>query len=348
METAAGYDPAVWAQAAGEIGLQGLVVPERHGGSGATAVELGVVFEEMGAALHGGPFLASVGLATTALLEIGDGEAAAQYLPGLAAGTTIAALAWAGREPAASTLTARRTDGGWAVSGMAGIVVDGATAGLVLVGAHTDAGPSLFAVTAEGAGLTRTPLITLDLTRKLAELRFDEVPARLVGSEGGAGPALRRTADTGRAVPGRRAARRRRQGAGDRGGVRRHADAVRPGHRLVPGDQAPVRGHARRRRVGPVGRAARAVDRGARPGRAAGLGGARPGGRLRRLPAGRRAQHPDPRRDRVHLGALRAPVPQAREEQPAAARLPGVPPRPARRAARRSRTARGDPRHGRP
>ncbi|GAA1268663.1 acyl-CoA dehydrogenase [Pseudonocardia aurantiaca] len=195
METAAGYDPAVWAQAAGEIGLQGLVVPERHGGSGATAVELGVVFEEMGAALHGGPFLASVGLATTALLEIGDGEAAAQYLPGLAAGTTIAALAWAGREPAASTLTARRTDGGWAVSGRAGIVVDGATAGLVLVGAHTDAGPSLFAVTAEGAGLTRTPLITLDLTRKLAELRFDEVPARLVGSEGGAGPALRRTAD---------------------------------------------------------------------------------------------------------------------------------------------------------
>jgi alkylation response protein AidB-like acyl-CoA dehydrogenase len=42
METAAGYDPAVWKQAAGDLGLHGLIIPERHGGSGASPVELGV------------------------------------------------------------------------------------------------------------------------------------------------------------------------------------------------------------------------------------------------------------------------------------------------------------------
>jgi alkylation response protein AidB-like acyl-CoA dehydrogenase len=47
-ESETGYDPAVWAQAAQELGLHGLVIPERLGGGGATPVELGVVFEELG------------------------------------------------------------------------------------------------------------------------------------------------------------------------------------------------------------------------------------------------------------------------------------------------------------
>ena len=69
METTAGYDPAVWTKAAGELGLPGLIIPEHFGGSGAGPVELGVVFEEMGAVLYCGPFLGTVGLAATALLE---------------------------------------------------------------------------------------------------------------------------------------------------------------------------------------------------------------------------------------------------------------------------------------
>ncbi|HEV7978489.1 acyl-CoA dehydrogenase [Amycolatopsis sp.] len=195
METESGYDPAVWVRAAQELGLHGLALPARFGGSDATAMELGVVFEEMGAVLFCGPFLASVGLAATALLELGDEQAAAAHLPGIADGTTAATLAWAGRHPSVSGLNAVETAAGWAVTGTAPVVVDGATADLVLVAAATAAGPSLFAVPAGAAGLVRIPLIALDGTRKLAEVRFTDTPAVLLGTEGGAGAALDRTAD---------------------------------------------------------------------------------------------------------------------------------------------------------
>ena len=192
METDSGFDPDVWAQ---ELGLHGLALPEEFEGSGASPVELGVVFEEMGSALFCGPFLSTVGLAATALLEIGDPEAAAEYLPGIAAGTTTATLAWAGATPAQSGLTAERSADTWRVSGRAPIVVDGATAALVLVAATTPAGPSLFALTGAEAALSRTPLTALDSTRKLAELRFDSAPARLLGADGAAADALARTLD---------------------------------------------------------------------------------------------------------------------------------------------------------
>jgi alkylation response protein AidB-like acyl-CoA dehydrogenase len=195
METTAGYDPAVWAQAAAELGLHGLNIPERHGGSGATPAELGVVFEEMGAVLYCGPFLGTVGLAASALLEIGDETSAAAHLPGIASGATIATLAWSGAHPADSMLSADHDTQGWTVSGTADIVLDGATADLVLVAARTGSGPSLFAVVGQDATLLRTPLVALDSTRKLAELRFVRTPATLIGVNGGAGAALQRTAD---------------------------------------------------------------------------------------------------------------------------------------------------------
>src|SRR5882672_9885355 len=79
METDTGYDPAVWRQAAEELGLQGLVIPERWGGSDASLVELGVVLEEMGRALFCAPFLGTV-LATVALLAVADEAASEAYL----------------------------------------------------------------------------------------------------------------------------------------------------------------------------------------------------------------------------------------------------------------------------
>src|SRR4051794_31218874 len=82
-----GWDRKVLARCAGEIGLQGLAVPERFGGAGYGIVELGVGFTELGRALAGGPLFASVALATTALLGTGDEGACAELLPGLAAGT---------------------------------------------------------------------------------------------------------------------------------------------------------------------------------------------------------------------------------------------------------------------
>jgi alkylation response protein AidB-like acyl-CoA dehydrogenase len=38
MDTDEGYDPSIWSRMANELGLQGLVIPEEHGGSGAAGV----------------------------------------------------------------------------------------------------------------------------------------------------------------------------------------------------------------------------------------------------------------------------------------------------------------------
>ena len=68
METEDGFDPAVWAQMAEQMGLQGLHIPEEFGGSGFSYVELGIVLEEMGRALLCAPFFSTVVLAANTLL----------------------------------------------------------------------------------------------------------------------------------------------------------------------------------------------------------------------------------------------------------------------------------------
>ncbi|HVE25376.1 MAG TPA: acyl-CoA dehydrogenase family protein, partial [Sporichthya sp.] len=180
MDSETGWDPAIWSQLAKELGLHGLAIPGRLGGSDATPIEVGVVFEELGAALYGGPFLASVGLAGSALLALGGADADA-LLPGIADGTTVATLAWAGVQPAESTLQATDS-GGWRVAGTAPTVVDGAAADLMLVAAGTPGGPALFSVAGNAPGVTRAPLTTLDSTRRLAAVTFENAPARLVGA----------------------------------------------------------------------------------------------------------------------------------------------------------------------
>ena len=94
METTEGYDPAVWTQMAEQLGLQSLIIPEQFGGSGFSYVELIVVLEEMGAALLCAPFFSTVALATNAILTSGDQSAQEYLLPGIAAGETIATLAF--------------------------------------------------------------------------------------------------------------------------------------------------------------------------------------------------------------------------------------------------------------
>ena len=74
MDTELGHDPDGWRQLATELNLQGLVVPEEHGGSGYGWNELAIVFEEMGRALVCAPLFSTVALATNALLELGDQE----------------------------------------------------------------------------------------------------------------------------------------------------------------------------------------------------------------------------------------------------------------------------------
>jgi alkylation response protein AidB-like acyl-CoA dehydrogenase len=199
MDTGEGSDPAVWAQLAGQLGVHALAIDEEYGGLGFGFAELCVVLGELGRAVTVTPFLASVAVAASALANSGDTEAMKTYLPGIAAGETVATLALSdtGADPdlANVTLAASQTGSGWQLSGVKEIVLDGAAADLILVAARTPAGLSLFAVDASATGLTRTPLSVLDLTRKQARIEFAATPARLVGTDGGAADGLARTLD---------------------------------------------------------------------------------------------------------------------------------------------------------
>jgi 3-oxochol-4-en-24-oyl-CoA dehydrogenase len=193
-DAANGYDHDVWLQAAQELGLHGLTLPEELGGSGATAVELGVVFEEMGDVLYCAPFFASVGLAATALLHVA-GSAGSKYLAEIGSGVTTAALAWAGESPAQSNLSAERSGDGWAITGTASTVIDGADADLVLIAAQTSDGIGLFAAK-DPAGIRRTRLSPLDTTRRLAELTFTGAVATRLDDVSETATALSRAFDT--------------------------------------------------------------------------------------------------------------------------------------------------------
>jgi len=188
METEDGYDTAVWSQMAQQMGLQGLHVPEEYGGSGFSYVELGIVLEEMGRALLCAPFFSTVVLAANTLIHSGDDAAKKDFLPGIASGETIATVAFT--EPTGKwdesgiTMEATSNGDGWTLSGAKSFVLDGHSAQLILVAARSGKGVSLFAVEGDAAGLTRTSLSTMDQTRKQAKLDFENVPTRLVGTEG--------------------------------------------------------------------------------------------------------------------------------------------------------------------
>ena len=184
-----GFDRAVWAQLTGELGLTGLAIPEAYGGDGFGLVELGVVLEEMGRALVSAPFFSSVVLAAPALRATGDEAACTRYLPGIAAGTTTAALAvteadgsWDPRR--VTTGAVETSPGRWSLTGVKCFVIDGSTADLLLVVAGTETGLSLFAVDRTAPGVRAEPLRVLDATRPQARVTFDAAPAVRVGEDG--------------------------------------------------------------------------------------------------------------------------------------------------------------------
>jgi alkylation response protein AidB-like acyl-CoA dehydrogenase len=203
METDGGYDPKVWSMLASQLGLTALAIPEEYGGMGYSFVEVSIVLEEMGRVLFCGPYLSSL-VASTALMKSGDARAQADLLPGIAAGTTLATLAymetphdWAGAD---GSSRARRTPDGYELDGRKSYVLDGMVADVVLVLAATDEGLGLFAVNTAAQGVSRSALPTMDLTRKLAELTFDRAPARLVGGAGDAAATLSATFDVAAAA----------------------------------------------------------------------------------------------------------------------------------------------------
>jgi alkylation response protein AidB-like acyl-CoA dehydrogenase len=193
LDGAEQYDAALWSKLAGEIGLPGLSIPERYGGSGYSRADRAAALHEMGRCLLPSPFLASAVLAAETLLATDDEEVLADVLPGLAAGTTWATVAYRDG-PGADCPPVRAARDGmcWLLTGSRSFVLDGCQADLLLVPADTGSGIGLFLIDVAAPGLSRRPMRTLDPTRPQAWLDLSATPGRLVGEPGAGNLALRK------------------------------------------------------------------------------------------------------------------------------------------------------------
>ncbi|MER6979743.1 acyl-CoA dehydrogenase family protein, partial [Streptomyces carpinensis] len=191
------YDPEVWAQLAGELGLAGLNIPEEYGGAGATQADLSAALRELGAGLVPSPLLACL-LAAGTLLALDDETVRQELLPQIAEGGLVATLAvsepgdrrWIPAQPVTS---AAHPDGRITLSGMKAAVLNGAEADVLLVQARGPQGTRIYLVQRSAAGLTITRDEVVDPTRSSATVTFDSTPARLVA--GDAAAALDHVAD---------------------------------------------------------------------------------------------------------------------------------------------------------
>lgn len=184
------YDLGLWRTLAQEVGLAGLLVPEKLGGQGASAREAAVVLEELGAAVTPVPFLGSAVLATAALL--GAGTEAAEGLVGrLAAGEAVGALAVPlTAAPGAAFPQGVRAGADGTLSGRVTSVADAFVADVLVVPAVGSDGPGLYEVAAGAAGLSVEVAVSFDLTRPIADLGFDGVAARRLAGPRTAADAL--------------------------------------------------------------------------------------------------------------------------------------------------------------
>jgi alkylation response protein AidB-like acyl-CoA dehydrogenase len=201
-ESAETYDDALWHAVAAELGCAGLLIPERDGGAGASYREAASVAEALGAAVAPVPFLGSAVVATAALLSVAASaptRVADDLLRRMADGGVTSALATpfatppgrafpvsvrvAGLRPGDSEAGVAR------LRGMVSGVADALPAGVLLVPA--DGVPSaLYLVEVSAPGVAKAPVVSLDMTRQLCDLSFDDTPGTLIASGAAASAAL--------------------------------------------------------------------------------------------------------------------------------------------------------------
>jgi alkylation response protein AidB-like acyl-CoA dehydrogenase len=171
-----GHDPKdLWDRLCG-LDWPGLALPVEVGGSGATAVELSIVLEQLGHVADPTPFLATVSQFAAVVTTAGDEAQRRHFLSGVVEGRTGAFALTHGdgsgdflRPP----VTARREPDGWHLQGTAGFVLDGDRADEVAVLAGTSDGPAVFVV--PGTDVRARRQRCLDSSLHLAEITVDGV-----------------------------------------------------------------------------------------------------------------------------------------------------------------------------
>ncbi|MDI6776603.1 MAG: acyl-CoA dehydrogenase family protein [Syntrophales bacterium] len=197
-----GFRADIWKKMA-ELGWMGLIIPEEYDGSMGSFMDLLVLLEEMGRACLVSPFF-STAICTFPILDSGSEEQKRGFLPRIAAGEEILALALT--EPAATyaaagiTTKAREDKKGCLINGTKLFVHDAQTAQHFLCIARTnfwsppEEGITLFLVDAKSHGIRITPLPTI-ADDKQSEVLFDDVVVpgeNMLGRLNGGWPVVRR------------------------------------------------------------------------------------------------------------------------------------------------------------
>jgi alkylation response protein AidB-like acyl-CoA dehydrogenase len=188
-----GFSRELWKQMA-ELGWVGILIPEAYGGAGMGLADLAVVLEALGRTLAPEPFLSTVLLGGQLLTQAGSEEQSKAWLPGIATGDRILAVAY---QEARSrydlnrvATKAEQQSGNWVLSGEKIQVFDGHTADALIVSARTAGGQNdldgitLFLVSRDTPGLTVTRQQRID-NRAVALVSLDSVK---VGAGGLLGP----------------------------------------------------------------------------------------------------------------------------------------------------------------
>ncbi len=177
-----GFDRGLWAEMA-EMGFAGVLIDEDHGGSNMGFMEAGLIAEQMGRNLTASPFVSTAILAATALNKGGSAEQKKEWLPKIAGGETIMALALEeGRKhnPAATNMSAERSGNGFKLNGQKGMVMDGHVADQLIVVARTSGeagdmdGLTLFLVDPKTKGIATERTQMVD-SRNSARIEFEDV-----------------------------------------------------------------------------------------------------------------------------------------------------------------------------
>ncbi|WP_316193464.1 MULTISPECIES: acyl-CoA dehydrogenase family protein [unclassified Bradyrhizobium] len=205
---ATGFSRQLWATFA-EMGFAGLLVPEEHGGSGLGAVEAGVVMEEIGRTLMPSPFLATSVLSASALARAGSAAQKSEYLPKIASGALLAALALdegAKHRPLHTALQAVRSGNGFKLNGAKAMVVDGHVADLLLVVARSAGSPGdrdgltllLVDPKAKGVAIERTIMVDAHNAARVTLDNVEVTADHVLGDVDGGAATLSAVLDLGR------------------------------------------------------------------------------------------------------------------------------------------------------
>jgi len=177
----------VWAALAYEMDLAGVLIPAELGGNGGSPRQAAVVMEELGRWVCPVPFLTSAVLATTALVHGGSQLAAALVRDRRTACLAVSfATAPDGRVSSVTADRRGRLTG--SISSVAGLI----EADVVLIPAVADGRVSLYAI--ERRAVDVGPIVSLDMTRQIADLHVDQVPCEPVIAD--AEPAVRAGVET--------------------------------------------------------------------------------------------------------------------------------------------------------